>query len=142
MIEIGRKWISSERRQGRHLSFEISRLRQAARSASTQLVNIVLSAFILTACLWGTTGGAQGQSIVKGSAKYSPLHDSLIEAHLIMVEDLRVHYIDAGTGRSVVMIHGNAGNVEDFEFGTIQLLSPNYRVVAGTEVAIGQMEKL
>jgi len=28
------------------------------------------------------------------------------------------------------MIHGNAGNVEDFEFGTIQLLSPSYRVVA------------
>jgi len=47
-----------------------------------------------------------------------------------MVEDLHVHYIDAGTGRTVVMIHGNAGNVEDFEFGTIELLSPNYRVVA------------
>lgn len=130
MTGIGRKWISSEQRPGRHLVFEIRRLRQASWSSSTQVVNIVLSAFILTACLWGTTGGAAGQSIVKSSAKYSPLHDSLIEAHLIMVEDLRVHYIDAGTGRTVVMIHGNAGNVEDFEFGAIQLLSSNYRVVA------------
>jgi pimeloyl-ACP methyl ester carboxylesterase len=53
-----------------------------------------------------------------------------VKARLVTVEDLRVHYIEAGTGRTVVMIHGNAGNVEDFEFGTIQLLSPNYRVVA------------
>ena len=47
-----------------------------------------------------------------------------------MVEALRVHYIEAGTGRTVVMIHGNAGNVQDFEFGAVQLLSQNYRVVA------------
>jgi pimeloyl-ACP methyl ester carboxylesterase len=41
-----------------------------------------------------------------------------------------VRYIESGTGPTVVMIHGNAGSIEDFEFGVIQTLSSNYRVIA------------
>ena len=93
-------------------------------------MKIALSALILTIYMCGTNNGAAGQSIVESSARYSALHSLPVKARLVTVEDLRVHYIEAGTGRTVVMIHGNAGNVEDFEFGTIQLLSPNYRVVA------------
>ena len=52
------------------------------------------------------------------------------EQHLVTVESLRVHYIESGTGRAVVMIHGNAGGVEDFELGVMQLLSREYRVIA------------
>ena len=96
----------------------------------TRIVKTVLSALILTVYFCGTNSGAAGQSIVESSARYSALHSLPVKARLVTVEDLRVHYIEAGTGRTVVMIHGNAGNVEDFEFGTIQLLSPNYRVVA------------
>jgi pimeloyl-ACP methyl ester carboxylesterase len=91
---------------------------------------IVFSALILTGCLGGTNIGLAGQSIILGSAKYSPLHNSGVEDHFVVVENLRVHYIATGTGRTVVMIHGNAGNVEDFNFGTVALLSPEYRVVA------------
>jgi pimeloyl-ACP methyl ester carboxylesterase len=55
---------------------------------------------------------------------------SEVEQHFVTVESLRVHYIEGGNGRTVVMIHGNAGGVEDFEFGVTDLLSRQYRVVA------------
>jgi pimeloyl-ACP methyl ester carboxylesterase len=42
----------------------------------------------------------------------------------------RLHYVDSGSGRPVVMIHGNAGDLHDFEFGTLDLLARNYRVIA------------
>lgn len=53
-----------------------------------------------------------------------------VEQHLVKVESLRVHYIESGAGPTVVMIHGNAGGVEDFELGVMQLLSREYRVIA------------
>jgi alpha-beta hydrolase superfamily lysophospholipase len=91
---------------------------------------IVLSALILTACLTGTNIESAGQSLSMGSAKYLPLPTPGVEDHFVVVENLRVHYIATGTGRTVVMIHGNAGNVADFDFGTVALLSREYRVVA------------
>jgi pimeloyl-ACP methyl ester carboxylesterase len=108
----------------------VARIAAGMKEPCTRMVKIVLSALIVTVYLCGTNSGAAGQSIVDNSARYSALHSLPVKARLVTVEDLRVHYIEAGTGRTVVMIHGNAGNVEDFEFGTIQLLSPNYRVVA------------
>jgi len=58
------------------------------------------------------------------------LHDSAVKDEFVNVDGLRVHYIESGTGRTVVMIHGNAGSVEDFENGVVNLLSFDYRVVA------------
>ena len=54
---------------------------------------------------------------------------SIIENY-VTVERLRVRYAESGSGQAVVMIHGNAGSIEDFEFGTIETLSSNYRVIA------------
>jgi pimeloyl-ACP methyl ester carboxylesterase len=42
----------------------------------------------------------------------------------------KLHYVDRGSGRVVVMIHGNAGDLRDFEFGTLDLVARSYRVVA------------
>ena len=53
-----------------------------------------------------------------------------IEQHILTVDGLRVHYVESGNGRPVVLIHGNAGGAEDFELGTIDLLAREYRVVA------------
>jgi pimeloyl-ACP methyl ester carboxylesterase len=42
----------------------------------------------------------------------------------------KLHYVECGSGRPVVLIHGNAGDVHDFEFGTLDLLAGNYHVIA------------
>ncbi|HEV2717956.1 MAG TPA: alpha/beta hydrolase, partial [Terriglobales bacterium] len=43
---------------------------------------------------------------------------------------LRLHYLDRGSGRPVIMIHGNAGDARDFDFGTLDLVARNYHVIA------------
>jgi pimeloyl-ACP methyl ester carboxylesterase len=63
------------------------------------------------------------------------------EEHSITVDRLRVHYIETGTGPTLVMIHGNAGAVEDFTFGTIGLLCGNYRIVAVDRAGHGKSER-
>lgn len=55
---------------------------------------------------------------------------SAVKQHVITVENLQVNYIETGTGSTVVLIHGNPGDVGDFEFGTISELSHKYRVIA------------
>src|ERR1043166_5843531 len=42
----------------------------------------------------------------------------------------KLHYIERGQGRPVVMIHGNAGDLHDFEYGTFDLLASSYRAIA------------
>jgi pimeloyl-ACP methyl ester carboxylesterase len=42
----------------------------------------------------------------------------------------KLHYVDRGSGRAVVMIHGNPGDLHDFEFGTLDLLARNYHTIA------------
>lgn len=47
-----------------------------------------------------------------------------------MAGHTKLHYVDSGNGRPVVMIHGNAGDLHDFEFGTLDLVARNYHVIA------------
>lgn len=55
---------------------------------------------------------------------------SSIKENYVTVEKLRMRYVESGSGPAVVMIHGNAGSIEDFEFGAIETLSSNYHVMA------------
>jgi pimeloyl-ACP methyl ester carboxylesterase len=102
-------------------------------SGVSQTARIIVSVLILTACIGGNDLALVAQKsddgdVPKELAFYRP--EWKPAEHLVTVESLRVHYIESGTGRAVVMIHGNAGAVEDFEFGAVQLLSSDYRVFA------------
>jgi len=48
----------------------------------------------------------------------------------VMAGHTKLHYVESGNGRPVVLIHGNAGDIHDFEFGTLDLLARNYRAIA------------
>jgi pimeloyl-ACP methyl ester carboxylesterase len=41
----------------------------------------------------------------------------------------RLHYTDQGQGTTIVMIHGLAGNLQNFTYGMASPLSKNYRVI-------------
>jgi len=105
------------------------------KSASGKMARIAKSkaaVLIVAGCLVASAltsfAKSKGGEVPKPSASGSG--NSEVDEHFITVESLRVHYIEGGTGRTVVMIHGNAGGVEDFEFGVVDLLSRQYRVVA------------
>ena len=98
-------------------------------------LNLLICAVILTACLAGNgfafvAPKSEGGDDPKDSPLYSAGKWNDAEQYFVTVDNLRVHYIVSGSGRTVVMIHGNAGGVEDFEFGVVELLSREYRVVA------------
>ena len=65
----------------------------------------------------------------------------LAQDHFTTVEGLRVHYLETGTGPTLVMIHGNAGNADDFGNGVIELLCDHYRIVALDRAGHGQSDR-
>jgi pimeloyl-ACP methyl ester carboxylesterase len=50
--------------------------------------------------------------------------------YFVDVEKTRLRYLEAGAGPAVVLIHGNAGSVDDFDFKSLGLLCRDHRVIA------------
>jgi len=99
------------------------------------VLNILVGALVLLACLAGNSAAfvaskPEGGEVPKDSPLDSDGKWKDSRQYFVTVENLRVHYIESGTGRTVVMIHGNEGAVQDFQFGVVDLLSREYRVVA------------
>ena len=124
-------WITAARERRRshaeNCLQEIRRWDKNIVAPGQSAATVVLSFLILMsfACR-----SASATPLTKHAANDSTFHSPLAEDHFAMVEGLRVHYIDMGRGPTVLMIHGNAGSVEDFEFKALPLLSAAYRVVA------------
>jgi len=59
----------------------------------------------------------------------------------IEIENSRVRYVEAGVGPAVVMIHGNAGSIEEFDFKTLGQLCRNHRVVAVDRPGHGKSDR-
>jgi len=75
--------------------------------------------------------GARAGKSRSGLVRRNPATGSHpIKANFITVEKLRLRYVESGNGPAIVMIHGNAGSVEDFNFGAVEALSANYHVIA------------
>ena len=58
--------------------------------------------------------------------------------HFINIENTRVRYVEAGAGPVVVLIHGNAGSVDDFDFQRLGRLCRNYRVMPSIDLGMGK----
>lgn len=52
------------------------------------------------------------------------------QEHFVDVEKTRLRYLEAGAGAAVVLIHGNAGSVDDFDFKSLGRLCRDRRVIA------------
>jgi len=63
-----------------------------------------------------------------------------IESHRIKVNDHRVHYLRAGSGPPVVLIHGGASDSRDW-VKTITALSGHYSLYAPDLIGYGQSER-
>jgi len=61
--------------------------------------------------------------------------------HFINIENTRVRYVESGTGPVVVLIHGNAGSVDDFDFKSFGLLCGGHRVIAVDRPGHGKSER-
>src|SRR6185369_1429208 len=61
--------------------------------------------------------------------------------HFINIENIRVRYVEAGAGPAVVLIHGNAGSVDDFNFKSLGPLCGGHRVIAVDRPGHGKSER-
>src|SRR5262249_37337328 len=59
----------------------------------------------------------------------------------VEVEKTRMRYVEAGEGPVVVMIHGNAGSVEDFDFKTLGQICRDHRIIAVDRPGHGKSER-
>jgi len=99
--------------------------REGKKSASL----LTLTLIVIFACgSWNHSVAAKSLGPYKSAG--SNADSSRKVDRVLKVENLPVHYVEEGAGPSVVMIHGNAGSVEDFELGALDLLASEYRVVA------------
>jgi len=99
---------------------------------------LLLGALLLAGMLCESNRAQSSTRLIRNDL--SPQASSIKE-NFLTVERLRVRYIESGRGPAVVMIHGNAGSIEDFEFGVIQALSLNYRVVAVDRPGHGKSDR-
>ena len=60
----------------------------------------------------------------------------------VEVNGTRVHYVEAGTGPAVVLIHGSSGNVNDWTFDMFDRLSDRYRVIAFDRPGLGYTDMI
>ena len=67
---------------------------------------------------------ASRQAVRNAEAEFPPIGE------FITVEGIRLHYLCRGAGPSVVLLHGNAGFVQDYSLKTLDQLAPQYRVYA------------
>lgn len=100
---------------------------------SIQLPGKILTSFIILLIIFGWNismpNPIDGQTPTSAvnNRRTTPLK---LEDHFVEVENLKLHYIETGKGRPVVLIHGNAGSIQDFTFGTLAEMAGKYRTIA------------
>jgi len=59
----------------------------------------------------------------------------------VVVDGMRLNYVSAGSGRPVVLIHGNPGSYQDYTLAVFGRLAQSYHVVAFDRPGHGQSER-
>jgi pimeloyl-ACP methyl ester carboxylesterase len=59
----------------------------------------------------------------------------------LVVSGVRLHYVEAGMGQSVVLLHGNPGSHADFPPSLVEFLAEDYRVIAFDRPGHGGSER-
>ena len=60
----------------------------------------------------------------------------------ITIDGVRLHYVERGTGRPLVLLHGNGSMIQDFESsGLVDLAAKTYRVIAFDRPGFGHSDR-
>ena len=98
---------------------------------SRKIVGFCLILLLFTLSGNALTPRVLGQSITNQFDRDKPGVPAPDTAVLFVnVGNTKLHYVESGRGRPVVMIHGNAGDLHDFKFGTLDLVARNYHAMA------------
>lgn len=99
-------------------------------------MKIALIVVGLLAAFWGLTLWRAGQNEARAEAHYPPL------GQIVEVDGHSVHFVQAGEGPDVVLIHGASGNVRDFTFDLMDRLARDYRVTVFDRPGLGYTDRI
>lgn len=97
---------------------------------------LTASALIATPHVSYATHNSNWLASIHDNAQCEQSKESYIE-----VDNTRVRYVEAGSGPVVVMIHGNAGSIDDFDLKAFGLLCRDHRVIALDRPGHGKSER-
>ncbi|KYG24700.1 hypothetical protein SE92_34390 [Bradyrhizobium sp. AT1] len=103
------------------------------RTRSPSLVSTWLSAarqYPALAAVAGVGAVLLGTALVNRQLARKAQRDNPPKGRFIAVNGVRLHYVERGNGRPLVLFHGNGSMIQDFESsGLIDLAAENYRVI-------------
>src|SRR5215813_5349440 len=118
---------------------EQRRLHHRSGALATRMLSLMI-ALILACALSSDVNASDGGNSPKSGAD-SPDSAGLVDRYL-EIEKTKLHLIQGGAGQqTVVMLHGNAGDVQDFEYGLAALLSKSYRVICFDRPGHGKSDR-
>jgi pimeloyl-ACP methyl ester carboxylesterase len=118
---------------------EQRRLHHRRGVLATRMLSLMIALTLACALSSAVNAGDGGNSPKRGAD--SPDSAGLEESYL-EIEKTKLHLVLGGTGRqTVVMLHGNAGDIQDFEYGVAELLSKSYRVIGFDRPGHGKSER-
>lgn len=104
-----------------------------ARKRSASSLSSFLSAFSnhpMTTSIAAAAGILLATAIVNRRLAEKAQRDNPPQGQFIEIDGVRLHYVERGDGRPLVLFHGNGSMIQDFESsGLIDLAAENYRVI-------------
>src|SRR5215468_6993962 len=106
---------------------------------ATRMLSLMIALTLACALSSAVTAGDGGNSPKSGAG--SPDSAGLVDRYL-EIESTKLHLVLGGTGQqTVVMLHGNEGDIHDFEYGVAEMLSKSYRVIGFDRPGHGKSER-
>ena len=91
---------------------------------------LTLAEYPLASVLIATAGLMAATAMVNRRLADKAQRDNPPQGRFIDIDGVRLHYVERGTGRPLVLFHGNGSMIQDFESsGLIDLAAKDYRVI-------------
>jgi len=105
-------------------------LKKRSPSLSAAMLR-VLAEHPAAAALVAAAGVMAAAAFVNRQLADKALRDNPPQGRFLDVDGVRLHYLERGSGRPLVLLHGNGSMIQDFQSsGLIDLAARDYRVIA------------
>jgi pimeloyl-ACP methyl ester carboxylesterase len=115
------------------------------RARSTSFLSSFLAVcrrYPVTTAFAAATGLLTATAVVNRQLAQKAQRDNPPQGQFIEVDGVRLHYVERGTGRPLVLFHGNGSMIQDFESsGLIDLAAKNYRVIVFDRPGFGHSSR-
>jgi pimeloyl-ACP methyl ester carboxylesterase len=101
-----------------------------------------LAEYPFVSALVATAGLLAAAAVVNRRLADKALRDNPPRGRFIDIDGVRLHYVERGSGRPLVLLHGNGSMIQDFESsGLIDLAAKDYRVIVFDRPGFGHSQR-